>query len=72
VMHLDHIYYDHDLILDHVALHRTKKSLIASDHVPLYGDFILRAEAAAEAKDGTDSKLDRDAGTCGSAPSYSG
>jgi endonuclease/exonuclease/phosphatase family metal-dependent hydrolase len=72
VMHLDHIYYDHDLILDHVALHRTKKSLIASDHVPLYADFILRSEAAAEAKEGTDSKLDKDAGTCGTAPSYSG
>jgi endonuclease/exonuclease/phosphatase family metal-dependent hydrolase len=41
VMHLDHIYYDADLKLQHVSLHRTKTSLIASDHLPLVADFHL-------------------------------
>jgi endonuclease/exonuclease/phosphatase family metal-dependent hydrolase len=35
VMHLDHIYYDPQLTVDHVAVHRTKTSLVASDHVPV-------------------------------------
>lgn len=41
VLHLDHIYYDEALTLHGVALHRTPKALIASDHVPLYADFRL-------------------------------
>ena len=41
VMHLDHIYYDPELKVEHVALHRTRTSLIASDHVPLIADFSL-------------------------------
>ena len=41
VMHLDHIYYDPQLGVEHVALHRTKTSLIASDHLPLVADFRL-------------------------------
>lgn len=41
VMHLDHIYYDPQLKVDHVCLHRTKTALIASDHVPLVADFRL-------------------------------
>jgi len=41
VMHLDHIYYDPQLSVEHVALHRTKTSLVASDHVPLVTDFRL-------------------------------
>ena len=39
ILHLDHIYYDDSLCLQHVALHRTPKALIASDHLPLYADF---------------------------------
>jgi endonuclease/exonuclease/phosphatase family metal-dependent hydrolase len=39
VMHLDHIYYDPQLSVEHVTLHRTKTSLVASDHVPLVTDF---------------------------------
>lgn len=66
VMHLDHIYYDDDLIVENVTLHRSMKSLIASDHVPLYSDFVLRSEAAA------DSKLDRNDRSSGrTAPRYS-
>lgn len=38
-MHLDHIYYDHDLLLEGGALHRSGTSLIASDHLPLVADF---------------------------------
>jgi endonuclease/exonuclease/phosphatase family metal-dependent hydrolase len=41
VMHLDHIYYDSQLSVEHVSLHRTKTSLVASDHVPLVADFCL-------------------------------
>lgn len=39
VMHLDHIYYDPQLKIERVSLHRTKTSLIASDHLPLVADF---------------------------------
>jgi endonuclease/exonuclease/phosphatase family metal-dependent hydrolase len=39
VMHLDHIYYDPELTVDRVALHRTRDSLVASDHLPLVADF---------------------------------
>ena len=38
-LHLDHIYYDPALALDRVKLHRTRLSLLASDHLPLIGDF---------------------------------
>ncbi len=38
-MHLDHIYYDHDLVLEGGALHRSPTALIASDHLPLVADF---------------------------------
>jgi endonuclease/exonuclease/phosphatase family metal-dependent hydrolase len=43
-LHLDHIYYDADLVLERACLHRTLKSLVASDHLPLYADFALRQE----------------------------
>lgn len=38
-LHLDHIYYDEALQLEKLALHRTRRSLVASDHLPLVGDF---------------------------------
>jgi len=38
-LHLDHIYYDPALRLERLALHRTKKALVASDHLPLVGEF---------------------------------
>ena len=40
-MHLDHIYYDEQLAIEHASLHRTKLALIASDHLPLIADFSL-------------------------------
>ena len=42
VLHLDHIYYDDDLVVEKVVLHRTMKSLVASDHLPLYADVAVK------------------------------
>ena len=39
VMHLDHFYYDERLKLVSFALHRTRKSLVASDHLPMVAEF---------------------------------
>lgn len=41
LLHLDHIYYDDELRLERFLLHRTRKALVASDHLPLIGDFEL-------------------------------
>jgi endonuclease/exonuclease/phosphatase family metal-dependent hydrolase len=38
-LHLDHIYYDPALTLVHIKVHRSRLSLLASDHLPLVGDF---------------------------------
>lgn len=38
-LHLDHIYYDPMLRLERLDLHRTRKALVASDHLPLVADF---------------------------------
>lgn len=52
ILHLDHIYFDGLDLLD-VVLHRTRKALLASDHLPLVADFhVLSAEAAREARRG--------------------
>jgi endonuclease/exonuclease/phosphatase family metal-dependent hydrolase len=37
--HLDHIYFDDGLELENVVLHRTRRTLVASDHLPLAADF---------------------------------
>ena len=42
LLHLDHIYYDSALQLTGMHLHRTSASVVASDHLPLIGDFHLR------------------------------
>ena len=39
MLHLDHIYYDGPLELLALDVHRTRKSLVASDHLPLVADF---------------------------------
>ena len=39
ILHLDHIYYDGPLELENLTLHRTRTSLLASDHLPLVADF---------------------------------
>jgi endonuclease/exonuclease/phosphatase family metal-dependent hydrolase len=41
VLHLDHIYYDEALELKTFRLHRSRKALIASDHLPLVACFEL-------------------------------
>jgi endonuclease/exonuclease/phosphatase family metal-dependent hydrolase len=41
VLALDHIYFDPSLELDKVSLHRSRTSLVASDHLPLVADFTL-------------------------------
>ncbi len=41
LMHLDHIYYDRALTLEKLTLHKTRLSLMASDHLPLVADFKL-------------------------------
>ena len=39
LLHLDHIYYDPTLKLERLTLLRTRKALVASDHLPLAADF---------------------------------
>jgi endonuclease/exonuclease/phosphatase family metal-dependent hydrolase len=42
LVHLDHIYYDDGVLeLKSLALHRSRTSLVASDHLPLVADFTL-------------------------------
>jgi endonuclease/exonuclease/phosphatase family metal-dependent hydrolase len=41
VLHLDHMYHDSGLELKRFAVHRTRESLIASDHLPLLAEFLL-------------------------------
>lgn len=45
-LHLDHFYYDKMLRLESWRLHRSRKALIASDHLPLIAEFSLRQEEA--------------------------
>lgn len=42
LVHLDHIYYDHALVLERLTLHRSRTALVASDHLPLVADFHWR------------------------------
>ena len=39
VVHLDHIYFDGGVKVVSVEMPRTRKSLIASDHLPLVANF---------------------------------
>jgi endonuclease/exonuclease/phosphatase family metal-dependent hydrolase len=43
-MHLDHIYYDGRLELEKVAMPRSLRTVIASDHLPIIADFRLLEE----------------------------
>ena len=40
-LHLDHVYFDRSLKLEGAALHRSRKALIASDHLPIVANFRL-------------------------------
>jgi len=42
VLHLDHIFYDGRVEVINVQIPRTRKSLIASDHLPLVADIRVR------------------------------
>jgi endonuclease/exonuclease/phosphatase family metal-dependent hydrolase len=39
LLHLDHIYYEGDVTVRRIELVRTRKALMASDHLPLVADF---------------------------------
>ena len=39
VMHLDHMYFDRQLVLEKFLLHRSRRALMASDHLPLVAEF---------------------------------
>lgn len=41
IFHLDHIYFDPELRLDRLTLHKNRLSLVASDHLPLVADLSL-------------------------------
>jgi endonuclease/exonuclease/phosphatase family metal-dependent hydrolase len=41
MLNLDHIYFDRNLELQTLQLHRSRTALIASDHLPLVADFKL-------------------------------
>lgn len=43
ILHLDHIYFEDRLELKGLTVHRTRKALVASDHLPLVADFKLPA-----------------------------
>jgi len=43
LLHLDHIYFDPALTLERLQLHRKRKAVIASDHLPLVADFRIEA-----------------------------
>jgi len=45
IMHLDHMYFDRQLMLEAFLLHRSRMALIASDHLPLVAEFRLQAKS---------------------------
>jgi endonuclease/exonuclease/phosphatase family metal-dependent hydrolase len=38
-VHLDHVYFDDGLDVVKVMVHRSRKALVASDHLPIIVDF---------------------------------
>jgi endonuclease/exonuclease/phosphatase family metal-dependent hydrolase len=42
ILHLDHIYYEGDVEVRNVELRRSRRALIASDHLPLIADLRIR------------------------------
>ena len=39
LLHLDHIYFDPNFQLKRASLHKSRKALVASDHVPIVAEF---------------------------------
>jgi endonuclease/exonuclease/phosphatase family metal-dependent hydrolase len=52
IAHVDHIYFDDRLELENLVLHRTRRALVASDHLPLAADFRLRSSPVAASAGG--------------------
>jgi endonuclease/exonuclease/phosphatase family metal-dependent hydrolase len=46
LLSLDHCYYEEPLKLEHTTVWRSRKALVASDHLPLLADFALEANKA--------------------------
>lgn len=44
LLRLDHIYFDEALTLHRLQLHRSRRALVASDHLPLLAEFRLQAQ----------------------------
>lgn len=44
VLHLDHFYFDRHLRLERFKVHRSRRTLLASDHLPLVAEFTVRSE----------------------------
>jgi endonuclease/exonuclease/phosphatase family metal-dependent hydrolase len=42
LLHLDHMYVDDHLKVSHAGFHRNRRSLVASDHLPVFADLTLR------------------------------
>jgi endonuclease/exonuclease/phosphatase family metal-dependent hydrolase len=42
-LHLDHFYYDEHLRLESFKLHRSRRALLASDHLPLVAQFLANS-----------------------------
>jgi endonuclease/exonuclease/phosphatase family metal-dependent hydrolase len=49
IMHLDHMYFDRELVLQEFLLHRSRKALMASDHLPLMAGFRMQSRSARSA-----------------------
>jgi endonuclease/exonuclease/phosphatase family metal-dependent hydrolase len=49
VLHLDHFYYEKHLLLRNFRVHRTRRALAASDHLPLVAEFELANPANGKA-----------------------
>jgi len=46
LLSLDHCYYEEPLKLEHTTVWRSRRALVASDHLPLLADFSLEANEA--------------------------
>jgi endonuclease/exonuclease/phosphatase family metal-dependent hydrolase len=42
-VHLDHIYFDEGMDVVKVMVHRSRKALVASDHLPIIVDFSVQS-----------------------------
>jgi endonuclease/exonuclease/phosphatase family metal-dependent hydrolase len=58
-LHLDHIYYDRLLHLERLSLWRTRRALVASDHLPLVGEFRWENGGSAVTMSGTAERVER-------------